>query len=97
MNKSDRDKLEVIGTILPVMAELRRFYELQFNSGMESLKGIEDPETYKGLIQMIVKESERTSLRISSLSGISWCLIDQVCESLGLAYHEYIKDGHGDS
>lgn len=96
MNEADRDKLDVINAILPVMTELRRFYELQFDEGMKVLEGVSGKD-YVECFKMISKESEKTSRKMHSLSGISWWLIDQVCESLGLAYHEAIQDGHGDS
>ena len=91
MKASDKDKLDLINAILPVMTELRRFYDLQFDEGMKSLKGIKDVEAYKSFMQFFLKESEKISRRLHGLAEVSWSLIDEVCESLEVAHHEFIE------
>lgn len=89
METTDKDKLDLIASILPVIEELRRFYEVQFNTGMESLEYVKDPEEHKRFMKFILDESKKTSKRVHGLAGVSWALIDDVCKSLGVAYHEF--------
>lgn len=89
MDTTDKDKLDLVGVILPVVAELRRFYELQwecFNEMPELMKTTED---WIGMWKHVSKEADKTSRRVHALGGIAWAIIDEVCESLGVVYYKF--------
>lgn len=89
MDATDKDKLDLIGAILPVMAELRRFYALQWSESQKALEDIDNAEEWVRVWAFLKEESAKTSRRLHGLAGVSRALIDEVCESLGVAYHEF--------
>ncbi len=86
---TDKDKLDLVGAILPVMAELRRFYELQWECFNDIPEVIKSTEHWIEMWKRVSAEADKTSKRHHVLGGISWAIIDEVCESLEVAYHKF--------
>lgn len=96
-----KEKLEIIGAVGPVLAELNRFGETLFQINTEARvaarmmidKGVEGAEAQLMPLEGEMREqTQDLSSRVHFMSQVVWEILDSICEERGFVHYKKRED-----